>query len=555
MKERTQLGILIIILLALGLAFAYFTIIYSSFTFYKSELNINGNIIEEKLYYNPNKPYHTLYRNFETPVTSSDNPLPNHIQITDVTCSQGIQYYDDNIGRQYQLTTVAADANKNVDILAYTDRNEYGCGFGNTLGFSKGEEYIVSAIYQLNPDTLIEYEGKHYIKFVTYSGSKHPVLYSKTLKVNGEAIYAKYVASSSEFLIYIPYEPNDIQKYNILHETKLKTHNNMLTFIIFIFMALFPSIICFIVWYVFGREYIEGDYPEELSQYPNERKAWEVSVYFHPPFGNLDEKFMPTMILDFYHRKIIDIEVRKTGKIIKSDEIFIKILPNKVALDNVEIEFIEFLKYVKSLKESKDEYFSIKEISAGWGNNMLITSSYKKLKDNIKKVSKEYIEYTGVWVLAISLFGILIILSLILAYIGRGSSEMESYNLYILPLAMIIGLFIRKTSLFIRFKKEHYNEYQQWQGFKKYLSHLDSIPRTSYKGVVMWEKYLVYATAMGVGKEVLEQLRKLNVIDQKYYNRTSMIYTPSAFGATTSSGSGGGMGGGGGIGGGGGGGR
>ncbi|MGV8171980.1 MAG: DUF2207 family protein, partial [Candidatus Woesearchaeota archaeon] len=428
-------------------------------------------------------------------------------------------------------------------------------GFGNTLGFNKGEEYFISAKYVLNPDTLIEYEGKHYIKFVAYSGSRHPLLYHKTLSITGNAIYAKYVASSSEFLIYIPYEPSNIAEYSIIQESKLRTSNNALMLIIYMIVALSPAIICLSVWRLFGKEYTEGDYPEELSQYPKERKAWEVSVYFHPPFGNLDENFLPAMILDFYNRKIIDIQVKKTGMIMKSDEVFIKILPNNVVLDKVETEFMNFLKQVKSLDESKDDYFSIKSISSKFGKGMLVTMDYDKLKKGIKETSKEYIEYTGVWVLTAAIIVVLLLLVFISFFLGERASNLDWYQFYAIGVGLVIGIFVKKTSLFIRFKQDHYNEYQQWQGFKNYLSHLDSIPRTSYKGVVMWEKYLVYATCMGIGKEVLKQMRKLNIVNQQYYDRMLVVYTPGAFGAPTSSKSSGGMGGGGGIGGGGGGGR
>ena len=78
------------------------------------------------------------------------------------------------------------------------------------------------------------------------------------------------------------------------------------------------------------------------------------------------------------------------------------------------------------------------------------------------------------------------------------------------------------------------------------------------KAVVLWEQYLVYASALGVAKKVLKRLRQLKIIDQKQYNFYTGIgsVSHSFTAATVTSGGGGGGGGmGGGVGGGGGGGR
>lgn len=554
---------MVLILLFIGVIFLYFTTIYSQFTFYKAELTINDNIIEEKLYYSPNKPYHTLYRNFETSIYSDEfiqvsavqskyanysTHLSSYIAILNVTCSAGTAYYKDRLG---MISIIGSYPKK----LEYTSSNEYGCGFGNVLGFEKGKEYIITAKYQLNPNTLIRYKDNYYIKFVAYSSKKHPLLYPPTLKINGEATYPKYFISSSDAIIYIPYTPKNVENYKIINVSQLE-HNNTLILIIYLLIALCPAIIVIIIWNIFGKENVEKDYPEELSQYPKERKAWEVSIYFHPPFGNLDENFMPAMILDFYNRKLIDIQVRKTGLIVKTDEVFIKILETNIILDAVELEFMNFLKNIKTLSNTKDGYFSIKKESTELVTSMSVKINYAELKKNIKEKSKEYIEYSGVWALYITLLVTMMVLVLVSGGTAYNSSiNINDYKIYTFVIVAVLAYVTKRSSLFIKFKKEYYNEYQEWQGFKNYLSHLDSIPRTSYKGVIMWEKYLVYATCLGVGKEVLKEMQKLNIINKQHYNTMSAVYVSSAFGTTNSGKSGGGGMGGGGMGGGGGGGR
>ena len=69
MDERKEVIILCLIFLVIGAIAFYLTIFFTDFNFYKTKLDINSNIIKETLYYKANKPYHTLYRNFETPIT------------------------------------------------------------------------------------------------------------------------------------------------------------------------------------------------------------------------------------------------------------------------------------------------------------------------------------------------------------------------------------------------------------------------------------------------------------------------------------------------------
>lgn len=549
MKERSQIILLVIVLLMICATPAYLMVYMKQFTFYKAELSIDGNVIEEKLYYNPNKPYHTLYRNFETPIIPEDNlNNPSRIKVLQVICSQGTPYYEDNSGQQYIMTPY------HEGLLTYTENNEYGCGFGDALGFAKGGEYVIGARYELYPDTLIEYEGKHYIKFVAYGASTHPTLNSETFKVTGYSSYSKYLFPSSRSIIYIPYEPSDISDYKILHESKMHSGNNYLKLISYILMMMLPAILCIFAWRRYGVENVTGDYPEELSQYPRERKAWEVAAYFNPPFGQIGTTLIPAVMMDFYNRKIIDIKD-------KDKETYIKILEDDQGLqglDELESKVMNFLKKASRYSSDKEGYFNIEkagENSVGSTGEERLYTSYASIGDTVSSKGKEYINSKGIAMLFIGM--------MILIFVSAVTVGHYMAIAYVLCVIIIIIITL-KTALFQKFNKEYYLEYQQWQGFKNYLSHLDSMPRTSYKGVVMWEKYLIYATSLGIGKKVLEALKKMKAIDEKQYKSYSMISSSSFIssinsgGAGSRSGSGGGSfggGGGGGIGGGGGGGR
>jgi uncharacterized membrane protein len=126
-------------------------------------------------------------------------------------------------------------------------------------------------------------------------------------------------------------------------------------------------------------------------------------------------------------------------------------------------------------------------------------------------------------------------------------------------LFILIIIVSYNSALLIRFKKQYYIEYQEWQAFRAYLKSFPSMRNSPPDAVRLWDIYLVYATALGVSKEVLKKFKEWRVISEKDYTiyYGSIIVSNNISTASGSSGSGGGFGGagGGGVGGGGGGGR
>ena len=48
---------------------------------------------------------------------------------------------------------------------------------------------------------------------------------------------------------------------------------------------------------------------------------------------------------------------------------------------------------------------------------------------------------------------------------------------------------------------------EQWKGLKKYMKDFSNIDRREVPELVVWEKYLVYATAFGIADKVIKQLK------------------------------------------------
>lgn len=66
---------------------------------------------------------------------------------------------------------------------------------------------------------------------------------------------------------------------------------------------------------------------------------------------------------------------------------------------------------------------------------------------------------------------------------------------------------------------EGYEEMNQWKALKKYMEDFSLLKEKQVPDLILWEKYLVYATTFGISKKVLEQLIKVypQMTSEDYY--------------------------------------
>ncbi|HRZ85558.1 MAG TPA: DUF2207 domain-containing protein [Candidatus Paceibacterota bacterium] len=555
MRETKLVSIVVMILILLGVASILISIFFSfEFNFYKSEISVNGNNIQEKLFYNTDKDYHTLFRNFVSPVLAKGStPYFESIEVTSISCQDGNPYVYTNDGKYLSYNQNALWESKTQP---YTERNEYGCTFGNIYGFEKNNEYWIQADYLVNGN-LFKIKGDYYKKFVVYSPNRHKLLTrDKNFFISGDNVITKNMFLPNEYvIIYIPFNGTDVTNYQIIEKNDFEFDNSYLTIFIVLFISFFPALIFIIIWYFFGKELTNPDLPNELSMYPNERKAWEVAAIFNPPFGQPGKTFFSTMIMDFYRRKIID--MKNVGK-----EVYIKLLKyDKQKLDEVELEFALYLETIIELGNKKhidkDGFFKVKKMvdSISMFNKHKLTSKYVSLTKKIKEKSKSYIDKKGQIVAILVLFPV----SFIFFWLLNKFILINNQQIIFLMI-IFIGLFYLSfsTSIFIRFKENYYEEYLKWQGFRKYIKSFSTMKSCPPQALKLWQQHLIYATSLGVSAVILKKFKDWKVIDQNHYTiyHTATAFNSSSFGNTSGGGAGGmGGAGGGGSGGGGGGGR
>lgn len=537
MKETYSVIIVAVLLLGIAYGAYYINEGKSDFNFYKSQLTIDGLEVKEKVYFSPDKDYHTLFRDFQNPLldkTSTKN-TPNSVTMQGVFCSFGDEYFKDYYGNCF-------DSTSKIVCKPYTESNEFGCTFGSQTGFKKGEEYQIEAEYILSPENIFQINGKNYIKFVAYSPDRHVKLKkNKNFFVNGDVVTKSSYGVKENVIVYIPTNlpANDFRQTDFEFDKSPLFIPYLTPFFFFI-----------LTWLFFGRDK-HTDLPDQLSTNPSERKPWEVAAFFNPPFGLIDKNFFSTLMFDFYRRKIIEVKIKK-GKYFGKD-FFVKINDSKVKdLDDIEKEFLKVLLNVKERANEKyfeGDYFNFKK-AIGY-NSLQLKLEMKKFNKKVKKESKKYLDKKGEIAFTVTMMAS-IVLSLLFGY-------QEYFYSIIISYVLVISFISAKSAILIRFKKDFYLEYQKWQAYKKWLSYSDSMKHSDIKGVAIWEKYLAYATALGVSKKVLKQLKDLGYLnDNQYQFYTSYALVSNSLSASSGASShGGGFGGagGGGVGGGGGGGR
>jgi len=137
----------------------------------------------------------------------------------------------------------------------------------------------------------------------------------------------------------------------------------------------------------------------------------------------------------------------------------------------------------------------------------------------------------------------------------------------VIPTVQVIIASLFPRTLFGYWKKEYSKEKLEWDAFKRHLTEYSRLEQYGTQDINMWGKWLVYGTSLGVGEQVANTLKTLNiplevpVAFPKYRHLFNPItvytyYTPSSgssssYSSRSSSGSGGGFGGGRGFGGGG----
>ena len=272
-------------------------------------------------------------------------------------------------------------------------------------------------------------------------------------------------------------------------------------------LALFGLLFILIFWFL-GKEPIisyQGIYEREL---PSNDPPDFINAMVKNLAGSIDKDGLMAAMMDLYHKNYLElqemnhrqvIKLKKTepGDDISPSEGTLMKLFEQFAKENV----FDFLEVERRLSKSTSDATSF---------NQLLKKYENSVKSEIMK--RQYFSTSGN-ILAKFLAILMMFISLAVVYVStRGVTSFLLSSMTMLSAAMwFIGgaiLMIRKD-FFGRWTKEGREFYLKWTNFGRFLSDFSLLSEYPPESVVVWEKYLIYGTALGVAEKVIDTMKNL----------------------------------------------
>lgn len=255
----------------------------------------------------------------------------------------------------------------------------------------------------------------------------------------------------------------------------------------------------------------ELDYYRDLP-YEDATPAEALFALYEGKLNSFESTFSAT-ILDLCLKKYIALEAEKE-EITQSDIIKITILDREdTELKKDEKLILDFLKEVsKDKKELTTSDITLYLKSNISKVNQLIVE-LEKIEKGVGEDKKIYIRENDKKATKYKTNGVIyIFFALVL--------------IYIVPLAIILfinGIVLEIIASKINiFTQKGIDEKEQWKAFKKYMEEFSLLKEKKFPSLVVWEKYLIFATAFGISEKVLKQLK---VVYPEITDMSSTMYS------------------------------
>jgi uncharacterized membrane protein len=268
----------------------------------------------------------------------------------------------------------------------------------------------------------------------------------------------------------------------------------------------FPGILA-ALYLAVGRER-RSTVPSYLSFVPKKRKPWQVNLIFNKRATDFDRDGLYATLLDLHRRNIIDLRAL-------DNDILVRIRKEDASMDAYERRVLRFIQ-----RYADDEgVFSTGNVRTLIRKNRRRTHELALIKrdmDALTRVSdaREFI-VSGRATLG---FGLVVAVVTFLVTVAAFSLWGTSYP--VLLDAVVFSLLfcaqwgvalVAPASLFGRWKKDYYRERKEWASFRRFLLDMARLGKYETQDIVIWQEWLVYATALGAGRRVARQLQKMNI--------------------------------------------
>jgi len=347
---------------------------------------------------------------------------------------------------------------------------------------------------------------------------------------------------------------------------------NILYYILSILMVI-SIIIPVLVYFKYGREpksTYQGIYQREL---PSDDPPAVVNALsgqgFSKKIGNPNMDGFQATIMDLINRGYLGVSSQEKGH---KKSVLLRIKENKIEkspkLPSFEMNVIRFLRtmaknhvidmnQMKKELEDQENAKNFKEFYDLWEYELQTKFLEEKTSQFFIETGNKYIKIYGVGALIVA--GIVFYLSFL-----SPPPNIVPASVYSIAASVILGIagiisLVLPEKVGGRWTQEGIDYDAKWQAFKKYIMDFSQIKEYPPESVVVWNNYLVYATALGVADKVKKtmkmsltdsQLNESNIYLFHSYGGYAILASGLSTGMTTATSGSGGSGGVGGVGGG-----
>ena len=299
------------------------------------------------------------------------------------------------------------------------------------------------------------------------------------------------------------------------------------TYVILGLLSLLSPIIAILTYLIFGREpkvKDEGIYEREL---PTDDTPEVVNaLYSSGNIGTPNMDGFEAAILNLIDKKVLSIET-VTDKDTETKDLIINFSGNTSGLKSNEKQVYDILH-----RFSNNDRLNLSSLNSKLStesNAKWFMGRYKDWQENVcdslEFRTDEEFDYTGTTIIAVLGVGGLLC-GVLLAILGFWT-ELKS-GIYAIAggiFLIIFSLLIMKLDddKFGKWTPEGRVRYLKWKNFKKFLNDYSLIKEHPPESIVIWKKYLIYGTALGVADKVYDAM-KLQEQDIYRYDADIFMY-------------------------------
>jgi uncharacterized membrane protein len=285
-------------------------------------------------------------------------------------------------------------------------------------------------------------------------------------------------------------------------------------------LVLLAPLILLLVYGRFGKERF-FTVPASLSYVPNKRKPWEVNLIFKGDPFDFDKDGFYATILNLHRQNLVellsdesmDLKIRLLKDTAETEDDYERSVSNflhKYADDGVfsynsferKIEILRNRAYndsTSALDELNKICCEMTDLMAGPGEDFgrEFFTNYGKATAMMAILPMALIAGTG---------GLCLILA-----DGYPQLNLGFYSSVVFLAQSCLPALAAPRAFFGRWNADYYKEKLEWDAFRAFLSDFAMIQKYIPEDISIWKDWLIYGTALGVGKNVVKSMDRLKI--------------------------------------------